>query len=103
MPGRILVVDDQPAARCLVRAKLSRAYYDVIEAGSGVEAMSAALREEPDLILLDAVMPGVDGFHTCRRLKAMPETAHIPVVMLSALTSQEDRMRGLDAGADDFL
>ncbi|MEM9147518.1 MAG: PleD family two-component system response regulator [Pseudomonadota bacterium] len=103
MPGRILVVDDIPSSRLIVRAKLSMAYYDVIEAESGDRALVLARTEQPDLILLDIMMPGRDGFETCLALKEMPETAHIPVVMLSSLNTQVDRIRGLDCGADDFL
>ncbi len=103
MPGRILVVDDIPTNRMVLRAKLAANYYDVLEAESGEEALAIAGHEEPDLVLLDVLMPGIDGFETCRRLKAAPETVHIPVVMLTALEGQEDRLRGLQAGADDFL
>ena len=103
MPGRILVVDDVAANRLIARAKLTASYYDVIEAESGEQAIELAEREQPDLILLDVLMPGIDGFETCRRLKAGRTTMHIPVVMLTALDQQADRLRGLDAGADDFL
>jgi two-component system cell cycle response regulator len=103
MPGRILIVDDVPSSRLIARANLSMAYYDVLEAASGEEALEIARAEEPDLILLDVMMPGIDGFETCRRLKASVETAHIPVVMLSSLDNRADRMRGLESGADDFL
>ncbi|GMG83896.1 PleD family two-component system response regulator [Paralimibaculum aggregatum] len=103
MPGRILIVDDVPSSRLIARAKLSMAYYDVIEAETGEEAIDIAAREEPDLILLDVMMPGIDGFETCRRLKTQARTAHIPVVMLSSLSNRADRVRGLECGADDFL
>jgi len=71
MPGRILVVDDTPTSRFLTRSRLGEAYYDVIEAGSGAEAIALARAEQPDMILLDVVMPGMDGFETCATLKAM--------------------------------
>jgi len=103
MPGRILVVDDIPTSRLLARAKLTAAYYDVLEAESGERALETAREEQPDMILLDVIMPGIDGFETCRQLKGAPETEHIPVVMLTALDNVEDRTRGLEAGADDFL
>ncbi len=103
MPGRILVVDDSASARCAIRATLSAAYYDVIEAESGVEALRLAASEEPDLVLLDLVMPGIDGFETCRRLKSAAVTAHVPIVILSARSDRADRVRGLDCGADDVL
>jgi two-component system cell cycle response regulator len=103
MPGRILVVDDVATNRMIARAKLTASYYDVIEAECGEQAIEKATSEQPDLILLDVLMPGINGFETCRRLKATHATLHIPVVMLTALDGQEDRLRGLDAGADDFL
>jgi two-component system cell cycle response regulator len=103
MPGRILVVDDVATNRMIARAKLTASYYDVIEADCGEKAIELAENEQPDLILLDVLMPGIDGFETCRRLKAAHATLHIPVVMLTALDDQADRLRGLDAGADDFL
>jgi len=103
MPGRILVVDDTPTSRFLTRSRLGEAYYDVIEAGSGAEAIALARAEQPDMILLDVVMPGMDGFETCATLKAMAETAHIPVVLLTALDDRANRMRGLESGCDDFL
>jgi two-component system cell cycle response regulator len=103
MPGRILVVDDVATNRMVARAKLTASYFDVIEAENGDQAVEIAKREQPDLILLDVLMPGIDGFETCRRLKSAYATTHIPVVMLTALDGQAERLRGLDAGADDFL
>lgn len=103
MSARILVVDDILPNVRLLEAKLSSEYYDVLTAVSGAEALEKAKTESPDLILLDVMMPGMDGFEACRRLKADTTTAHIPVVMVTALTDAEDRVRGLEAGADDFL
>ncbi|MDX2233914.1 MAG: response regulator, partial [Hyphomonadaceae bacterium] len=103
MSARILVVDDVPANLRLLEAKLGAEYYDVITASRGEEALNKAWREQPDMILLDVMMPGMDGFETCQRLKADPETRHIPVVMITALDQREDRLRGLAAGAEDFL
>jgi len=103
MPGRILVVDDVATNRMIARAKLTASYFDVIEADCGERAIELAISEQPDLILLDVMMLGIDGFETCRRLKEAHATLHIPVVMLTALDNQADRLRGLDAGADDFL
>ncbi|MCK8783146.1 PleD family two-component system response regulator [Roseomonas sp. NAR14] len=103
MTARILVVDDIAANRRLLEAKLLGEYYDVALAASGPEALDLAAGWMPDVILLDVMMPGLDGYEVCRRLKASPATAHIPVVMVTALTEAAERVRGLDAGADDFL
>ncbi len=103
MSARILVVDDIAINVRLLEAKLQVEYYDVIAAGDGASALTLAKERAPDLVLLDVMMPGLDGFEVCRRLKADPETAHIPVVMVTALDDAADRVRGLEAGADDFL
>lgn len=103
MTARILVVDDvEPNVR-LLEAKLTIEYYDVLSCHDGLTALKLASDEKPDIILLDVMMPGMDGFETCKRLKADPETRHIPVVLVTALDGREDRIRGLEAGADDFL
>ncbi|MFN6941168.1 MAG: response regulator, partial [Parvibaculum sp.] len=103
MTARVLIVDDVPANLKLLDAKLTAEYFDVLKASSGLEALEKAKDEQPDIILLDVMMPGMDGFEVCRRLKAMPETEHIPVVMVTALDQPKDRVQGLEAGADDFL
>ncbi len=103
MSGRVLVVDDVATNRLLLRAKLSSAYYDVVVAESGAKALEIARREQPDMIMLDVMMPDMDGFAVCQALKADEATAHIPVIMVTALNSPEERVRGLEAGADDFL
>ncbi len=103
MSARVLVVDDVAPNVKLLEAKLSREYFDVITAADGVEALRRAEQEAPDIILLDVMMPGMDGFETCERLKASEKTMHIPVVMVTALSDTADRVRGLEAGADDFL
>lgn len=103
MSARILVVDDIPANVRLLEAKLSAEYFEVLSATDGPSALEAAASKAPDLILLDVMMPGMDGFEVVRRLKEDPKTRHIPVVMLTALSETADRVRGLDAGADDFL
>jgi len=103
MSGRILVVDDVPTNRVLLKAKLSTAYYDVQTAETGEEALEIIQKEQPDMVLLDVIMPRLDGFTVCEMLKKDPETAHIPVVMMTALDQPEQRIRGLEAGADDFL
>ena len=103
MTARILIVDDIPANARLLEAKLSAEYYQVATARDGFEALAAARRWQPDLILLDVMMPGMDGFACCRKLKEDPATLHIPVVMVTALGEAAERVAGLDAGADDFL
>jgi len=103
MTASVLVVDDMEPNRRLLQAKLEAKYYTVFMAADGPHALESALRHEPDIILLDVMMPGMDGYEVCRRLKASAATRHIPVVMLTALTDRDDRLRGLEAGADDFL
>lgn len=103
MTAQILVVDDVPANVKLLEAKLSAEYYRVLTARDGYEALSAARDHKPDLILLDVMMPGLDGFETCKMMKEDPQISHIPVVMVTALSDQADRVRGLEVGADDFL
>ncbi|CAH0267875.1 PleD family two-component system response regulator [Roseomonas sp. CECT 9278] len=103
MTARVLVVDDVPANLRLLEAKLRAEYFEVALAASGPEALALATAWAPDVILLDIMMPGMDGYEVCRRLKAQPATAHIPVVMVTALTEQPERVRGLQAGADDFI
>ncbi|MFO1106933.1 MAG: PleD family two-component system response regulator [Amaricoccus sp.] len=103
MSGRVLVVDDVATNRLLLRAKLSSAYYDVVVAENGFQALEMARTEQPDMVMLDVMMPDMDGFAVCSVLKSREETAHIPVIMVTALDTPEERIRGLEAGADDFL
>ncbi len=103
MTARILVVDDVLANVKLLEARLSAEYFDVLTALSGAEALAICERAHCDIVLLDVMMPGTDGFEVCRRLKSNPATHHIPVVMVTALDQPSDRVRGLEAGADDFL
>ena len=103
MTARILVVDDIPINIKLLEAKLLAEYFEVLTANNGEEALEVARSEYPDLILLDVMMPVMDGFETCKRLRSDPATAHIPVVMVTALDGVDDRINGLRAGADDFL
>lgn len=103
MTARVLVVDDIFPNVKLLEAKLRAEYYDVVTALSGPEALKKIVEESPDVVLLDVMMPGMDGFEVCRQIKANPAVAHIPVVMVTALTDTEDRVRGLENGADDFL
>jgi len=103
MTARILVVDDVPANVKLLQARLAAEYFDVLTAGSGPEALETCENSKVDVVLLDVMMPDMDGFEVCRRLKGDPATSHIPVVMVTALDQASDRIRGLEAGADDFL
>ncbi len=103
MSARILVVDDIAANLRLLEARLNAEYYEVALASSGPEALAKVTEWAPDVILLDVMMPGMDGYEVCRRLKASPVTAEIPVVMITALVDPAERVRGLEAGADDFL
>ena len=103
MSARVLVVDDILPNVKLLEAKLSTEYYEVLTATSGAEALKKVATENPDIVLLDVMMPGMDGFEVCSIIKRNPETAHIPVVMVTALTDAQDKVRGLEAGADDFL
>jgi len=103
MTARILVVDDVPANLRLLEARLLAEYYDVVTARTGTDALEICESSKVDVVLLDVMMPGMDGFEVCRRLKADPATTHIPVIMITALDQPSDRVRGLEAGADDFL
>jgi two-component system cell cycle response regulator len=103
MVARILVVDDIEANVRLLEAKLTAEYYDVQVAYDGPTALAIAAETTPDIILLDVMMPGMDGFEVCRRLKDDPITRHIPVVLVTALDGRNDRIQGLEAGADEFL
>jgi two-component system, cell cycle response regulator len=103
MTARVLVVDDIAANVKLLEARLLAEYFDVTTAMSGAEALAICEHGECALMLLDVMMPDMDGFEVCRRLKSSPGTHHIPVVMVTALDQPADRVRGLEAGADDFL
>ncbi|MDQ0421623.1 two-component system cell cycle response regulator [Peteryoungia aggregata LMG 23059] len=103
MTARILVVDDIPANVKLLEARLMAEYFDVLTASNGRDALDICDRTQVDVILLDIMMPDMDGFEVCERLKSNPRTADIPVVMVTALDQPSDRVRGLKAGADDFL
>ena len=102
-PGsRILVVDDTPANVRLLEAILRPRGYEILTAGSGPEALDSVTKDRPDLVLLDIVMPGMDGYEVCSRLRATPASALLPVVMITA-SGSEERLRALEAGADDFV
>jgi putative two-component system response regulator len=100
---KILVVDDHPSSRLTAVALLSVEGYDVLEAEDGVTALNYVTETNPDLILLDVMMPGMDGFEVCRRLKQDEQTRLIPVVFVTALNDRRARLRGIESGGDDFL
>jgi two-component system cell cycle response regulator len=103
MTARILIVDDIPANLKLLEARLTAEYFDVLTASNGPEALALLNKEPVDIVLLDVMMPGMDGFEVCRQIKTNPARAHIPVVLVTALDQSSDRVKGLEAGADDFL
>lgn len=103
MTARLLLVDDTPANLKYLEARLEAEYFDVATASDGMQAIALCNAEPFDIVLLDVMMPGMDGFETCRRLKRDPMTSHVPVIMVTALDQPADRVRGLEAGADDFL
>jgi two-component system cell cycle response regulator len=103
MTARVLVVDDIVANLRLLEARLAAEYFEVLTATNGPIALEICARGQCDIVLLDVLMPGMDGLEVCRRLKQNPRTAHIPVVMITALDQPSDRVAGLEAGADDFL
>nr|WP_274382021.1 two-component system response regulator [Myxacorys almedinensis] len=100
---KILVVDDHPSSRMTAVALLSVEGYDVIEAESGDSALAHVLKTKPDLVLLDVMMPGMDGYEVCRRLKDDEQTRLTPIVFVTALDDRRARLRGIEAGGDDFL
>ena len=103
MTARILVVDDNAANRKLLEVRLNAEYFDVISASNGGDAIAICEKGLCDIVLLDVMMPGMDGFEVCRRLKGHISTAHLPIILVTALDQPSDRVRGLEAGADDFV
>ena len=103
MREKILIVDDEMGARAALEFLLRREGFEVRDAPDGRSAITECATFRPDLILLDIMMPGMDGFEVCRRIKAAPETRLTPVVLITGLTATEDRIKGINAGADDFL
>ncbi|WP_417308521.1 PleD family two-component system response regulator [Devosia sp.] len=103
MTARVLIVDDIPTNVRLLEARLSAEYYEVLTASSGREAIEICQAGKVDIVLLDVMMPQMDGFEVCQRLKADRQTHHIPVLMVTALDQPSDKLRGLEVGADDFL
>jgi two-component system, cell cycle response regulator len=103
MTARVLVVDDVQSNLKLLQTRLTFEYFEVLTATNGPDAIALCEKGGCDIVLLDVKMPGMDGFEVCRRLRTTPETAHLPIVLLTALDRPADRVRGLDSGADDFL
>src|SRR3954462_6252383 len=99
----ILIVDDEPLGRETVAALLQPQGYQLRFAASGPEALAQAAACPPDLILLDVMLPGMDGFAVCRHLRADPQLGEVPVIMLTALDDRDSRLQGIEAGADDFV
>src|SRR5574342_126152 len=102
-PAKILVVDDTPRNVKLLADLLTVKGYDVVTAASGREALSAVDSQPPDLVLLDVVMPEMSGYEVCRAIRSQPATAMLPVIMVTALDPSQERVKGIEAGADDFL
>lgn len=103
MNPKILIVEDEAPIVTLLRYNLEREGFEVLEAGDGEEAMLLAMEKSPDLILLDWMLPLLSGVEVCRRLRRTPETKGVPVIMLTARGDEGDRIRGLNAGADDYI
>lgn len=99
----ILIVDDNLAGRETLKGLLYGRGYELVFAANGIDALKMADEVTPDLILLDVMMPGMDGFEVCQRLRANPKVAEVPVIMVTALDDRESRLRGIEAGADDFV
>ena len=104
-PGRgfVLVVDDEEQNRSLLRDPLEASGYEIAEAENGLQALEKVAGRPPDVILLDVMMPKMDGFEVCRRLKKDLKTAHIPILLVTALSDRKERLMGIEAGANDFL
>jgi two-component system alkaline phosphatase synthesis response regulator PhoP len=103
MPKKILIIEDDRSAARLAQYTIQQAGYDVIIAYDGYEGLEKTLHEHPDLIILDIMLPGIDGYEICHRLRAEPETITLPILMISAKAREEDRNIGLKVGADDYL
>ena len=103
MPARVLIVDDDPTALEALNMRLSEEYFEVATASDGEQALQHMKSDPPDIVLLDIVMPGIDGYEVCERIRSDPELLHVPIVMLSAKSDPGDVVRGLEAGADDYL
>lgn len=103
MNWSVLVVDDEPMARTLLRLMLVRAGFDVVEAEDGFDALDKLKDGSPDVMILDVMMPGIDGFVVCETVRSTPNTSDLPIIMLSAKTDLESVNKGLELGADKYL
>jgi DNA-binding response OmpR family regulator len=103
MANRILIIEDDPATSRLVEYSLRHAGYDVLRAANGLEGIRKALTEAPDLVILDVMLPGLDGFEICHRLKSDAATTRLPILMFSAKAQEIDKTTGLKVGADEYL
>ena len=103
MPARVLIVDDDPTALAALEMRLSEEYFEVSTADDGEQGLEQMKADPPDIVLLDVVMPGINGYEVCERMRSDPELLHVPIVMLSVKSEPEDVVQGLKAGADDYL
>lgn len=103
MNRKILVIEDDPANLRLIRYTLEKKGYEVVTAPNGLEGLRKAQKEEPDLIILDVMLPGIDGYEICHRLRAEPQTAQLLILMFSVKSQEVDKATGLKVGADDYL
>jgi DNA-binding response OmpR family regulator len=103
MGKKILIIEDDPATQRLVDYSLKQEGYQIITASNGLEGIRKALGESPDLVILDVMLPGMDGFEICYRLKSEPTTANLPILMFSAKAQEIDKDTGIKVGADDYL
>lgn len=103
VPQLVLIVDDESMARALLRLILTRAGFEVMEAENGVDALANVARKQPDLVVLDVMMPGMDGFEVCLNLRQQVETSDLPIIMLSARADLDSITRGIEVGATKYL
>jgi len=103
MSKKILVIEDDPSTLRLIKYTLQQEGYQVLIAPNGLEGLRKAKNEEPDLIILDVLLPGIDGFEICHRLRAEPQTARLPILMLSVKAREIDKATGFKVGADDYI
>ena len=103
MGKKILVIEDDPGSRRLTEFTLKREGYEVLTAGNGLEGLNRINRDQPDLVILDVMLPGIDGYEIARRIRSQPETEKLPILMLSGKVRAEDKTTGLQVGANDYL